>query len=315
MSYPFLGKYLDQLNCSLNSVFVAGNSRREGQLQLNVFGPLLLSSLVISVYESFRPVHRRSNFIVGLLAQSASFFYLLGQRFTAGFSTPLHYVFLVWSAASGAAAVRGNPNGLVPSAEHVWSTLIACTAGYLVPTVYAIVFKMNYQSLSIWQPFPLYVLALNLVLPPIIRSVLLPALPFSRTQSRKVGTFLIALLCTAVSSMTHWELIASTLLAEHGVDIRDVLLLRAQPEAVASTFAHAAHALFTIDFASVLLTNMIVAIPAFGGNIPRVISTLIPFILITVAAGPGAAVIITWATAEMSLQSQVADAAFKVKTK
>jgi hypothetical protein len=312
-----LGKFLDQLNCTLNSTFVAGGRTRiEGNLQLTEFGGVLLASIMISVYESFRPVHRRGNPIAGLLARSGSFFLLLGQRFTAGFSTPIHYVFITWSAASAATAIRGDASAIVPAAEHIWSTLISVTLGYLGPTVYFIyIGKMDYLSLSIWQPFPVYLLALNLVLPSIIRSTFLPRLPVSRNQSRKVATFAIAALCTIVSITTHWELITHVLLADHGVDIRDIFLLRAQPADIAITFAHAAHALFVIDFWSVLAINVIVVLRALGGDIGGAARAIVPLTLITVAAGPGAALIISWATAEMSRQSRAADAAFKVKSK
>jgi hypothetical protein len=303
VSYPWVGAFLNQLNCTLNAIFFAGMKRAEGLFQLETFGALFFVSIVIGLYESFRPVHRKGNPVAGVLARAASVFLFFGQRLTAGFTTPFNNVFITWSTASAGAAAK-DAASLVPAAEHIWSVLFAGTLTYIVPTLYTAI-KKDYTSLSIWQPFPLYTLVANFVLPPLIRSILLPRLPFSRAQSCKVGTALIALAGTTLSAAAHWNLIANSLV-ENNIDIRDVFLLRAQPAVIAASFEHACHLLFTIDFASVLLTNIVIVVPALGERMGGVARAVVPLVLITAAAGPGAAIIICWAATELSRQSAAA---------
>lgn len=263
---------------------------------MTTFGALLLASIMIGEYESFRPSHRRSNPIVGIFARATSLFLLAGQRFTAGFTTPVQCIFTTLSNAS--AKVPGAMN--VPSAEHIWSTLIATTLGYLVPTVYSAAKNMDFVSLTVWQPFPLYILALNLVLPSVLKKTLLPALPFSRNQSRRIGVLLIAALCIVVSAGAHWELLSNTIVAKDGVDIRDVFLRRRPAEEIVVTMAHAAHALFLVDFMAVLVAAILAVVPAMAGGIIGFFRNLIVFAFLTVGAGPGAAVAVIWASAELA---------------
>ncbi|BEI84625.1 hypothetical protein CcaverHIS002_0500260 [Cutaneotrichosporon cavernicola] len=230
--YPIVGEYLDGLNCLLNSIFMAAHESRDAQLLMGSFTAVLLSALMVSTYESFRPTHR-NNGPLGFIAQCSSLFYLAGQRLTAGFTMPLHAAFCVWSHAVSRQK-RSRPEG-----KYTWSTLLSVSIGFLGPTLYLAVEDMSFSALSIWQPFPLYVLVLNLVL-----SRILPQTP------RAPAVVIIAVLCTVVSVSGHIDLMREV---ANGRRLGDILLFDTKGT---SSLTFAGHALFAVDFASVLVTSL-----------------------------------------------------------
>lgn len=270
--YPFVGAYLDQLNCLLNSVFMAAHESRDAQLLMGPFVAVLLSGLMIATYESFRPTHR-GNGVLGFVARCSSLFFLWGQRITAGFAMPVHAAFCVWSHAT-AKQKRFRPDG-----RHAWSTLLSVVGGFLVPTFYIAREKFSYQSLSIWQPFPVYILLLNLVLPYVLPKA-----------SRGAAVGLIAVLCTVVSVSSHIELIRETV---DGRRLGDIFLYATVPQ---GTLSFAGHSLFLVDFVAVLVTvTSLVLLPYWAK-----LGVLVSMVVISMAAGPGAALILVWAYRELA---------------
>lgn len=293
--YPILGDALNQINCSLNTIFqAAAHGPKEAQLQMTIFGTLLLSCIAITVYESFRPIHRRGNAFAGLIARATSLFGFLGQRFTAGFTTPLQLAFTAWSTSSGLSATtlereQDMVELFVPEPEHVWSTFFSLF-GYLVPTIYCKIHKMDYPSLTIWQPFPLYVLAINIVLPPILRAI---------RPSRLFGVLAIAGLCTLASAKTHFELIGNV--RSGAVDLRDVFVARSPGPVKANSLSYAAQTLFVVDYLAVFATLFLTVIFAEVSHFSSATGRLIRLIVLTAVAGPGAAFILIWASREVFL--------------
>jgi hypothetical protein len=298
--YPALGEGLNQFLCSLNMLFYAGaHGPKPVQLQMGSFGGLFLSTIAIVTYESFRPVHRRSNAFAGVLARASSAFLLVGQRLTAGFTTPLQLVFSTWSTSSGLAATRARRNtdeevlkALLPESKYIWTTLFAML-GYIVPTLYLKVQDFDYFSLAVWHPFPLYIWALNRVLPPFLR--VLPSTP-------ALATTLLTVLCVVVSGVTHYELLRDTVFGAY--DLRDVFLLRMPKDTLA--LAHGAHLLFQVDMVAVLIA--ISAVVLTSRNLGAFVGKLVPLVLVSAVAGPGAGVIVVWALGEFGLQRAYAKA-------
>lgn len=269
----FVGSYLDQLNCMLNSIFIAANESRDAQLLMGSFMGVLLSGIMIATYESFRPIHR-GNGILGAVARCSSLFFLWGQRMTAGFAMPIHAAFCVWSRATSK-----NKNKCRPDGRHAWATLLSVVGGFLFPSIYVGWEQFSFHSLSVWQPFPLYILALSLILPR-----LLPQAP----RASAVGA--IAILCTVVSVSAHIELIRETIA---GRRLGDVFLFDTLPQ---GTLAFAAHSLFLLDFVAVIITVTALVLLPYQAKLGVFVSMLV----ITLAAGPGAALILPWAYIEIT---------------
>lgn len=269
--YPFVGEYLDGLNCLLNSIFMAAHESRDAQLLMGTFTAVLLSALMVSTYESFRPAHRR-NGPLGFIARCSSLFYLAGQRVTAGFSMPLHTAFCVWSNAT-ARQKRSRPEG-----KYVWATLLSVTLGFIGPTLYVASENMSFHAMSVWQPFPLYILALNLVL-----SRVLPRVP------RATAVVVIAVLCTVVSVSSHIELMREI---TNGRRLGDIFLFGTVWK---SSLTFAGHALFLVDFAAVLATSASLVLLPYQAKL----GVFVLMLVVTLGAGPGAAIILPWAYCEL----------------
>lgn len=292
-SYPFLGAHLDRVLCSINLIFDGGaNGPKPGALLLSTFGPLFMAASVIATYESFKPVHRRNKGISGLLARAASWFTLLGQRITAGFALPLQRVFTSWSSSSSRFPAS-SPEGLrdnVPDAKFIWATLLSTIIGLVLPSLYMQENKYQYDAISIWQPFPLYTLALNIILPPL----------FSWTRSRYVPTLFLTLLVVGASVRSNHELVKA--IAGGEATLREVFLLDLPADQMSISFG--AHVLFAIDMASVFLLNVFAVL--FSSGIGGAIASAIPFAAATALLGPGGAVALFWGVKELGRQRALA---------
>ncbi|BEJ16625.1 hypothetical protein CspHIS471_0600260 [Cutaneotrichosporon sp. HIS471] len=132
--------------------------------------------------------------------------------------------------------------------------------------------------LSALMPFPLYVLALNIVL-----SRILPQTP------RPPAVVIIAVLCTVVSVSGHIDLMREI---ANGRRLGDILLFDTK---WTSSLTYAGHALFAVDFASVFVTSISLVLIPYQAKL----GVLIVMFIITVGAGPGAAIILPWAYREL----------------
>ncbi|GMK58541.1 hypothetical protein CspeluHIS016_0505730 [Cutaneotrichosporon spelunceum] len=273
--YPLLGQYLDGLNCLLNSVFMAAHESSDAQLLMASVVAVLFSSLMVSTYESFRPTHR-NNGVLGFIARCSSFFYVVGQIMTAGFAMPLHAAFCVWSHGISKKNKHARPEG-----KYAWSTLLSVAIGFLLPSLGLAAENMSYRALSVWQLFPFYILALNLVL-----SRILPKAPRSRAVA------IIAVLCTVVSVSCHIGLLREL---SSGRRLGDILLFDTK---WTTSLTYAAHALFAVDAAFMLITSASVVLLPYKAKL----GVLIAMLIITLAAGPGAAIILPWAYHELSTE-------------
>jgi len=301
-SYPVLGPFLDQALCSLNLLFVAGaHGPKPVELQMGTFSAVFFASIVIANYESFRPDHRRSNAFAGTLARASSAFLLAGQRITAGFTTPMQRFYTEWSTSSGLAATKARKNtdeeklrALLPESKYIWTTLFAML-GFVVPTLYLKLDQFSYFSLALWHPFPLYIWALNRILPPILASI---------PSTRAVATTLLTLLVITVSGVTHYELLRDTVFGAY--DLRDVFLLRPQKDT--RSLAFGAHLLFQVDFLAVLITCLAIVLVGPRSTLGAFVAKFVQFAVISAIAGPGAGLIVVWALGEFGLQRAYASA-------
>lgn len=296
-SYPWLGRFLNQMLCTINLIFDAGaNGPKPPAVLLNTFGPLFMTAVAIATFESFRNVHRANKGISGLISRAASFFVLLGQRYTAGFALPLQRAFISWSGRrlTGDSGDVEELKARVPEAKYIWSTYIALTLGMAIPTLYMQIEKFSYEALSIWQPFPLYVLALNIILPPL----------FSWTRNRYIPTVLLTALLVGASVRSNHELIKG--IAAGQINLREVFLLDMPKDTL--TVSHGAHILFAIDMAAVFVLNTLIVLFGYGAGIGGFIASAVPFAAATALLGPGGSFALFWGIKELGRQRALAKA-------
>lgn len=287
-SYPWLGSHLNQVLCQLNLVFDAGTKQaKEPAVLLNTFGPLFMTAVAIATYEGFRPIHRGNKGPSGVIARAASWFALLGQRVTAGFALPLQRAFIQWSAARKQryASDHEELSAWVPKAKYVWSTLLSLIIGMVVPTLYMQSEGFSYEALSIWQPFPVYVLALNIVLPYLL----------GWTRNRYVPTVLLTALLIGASVRSNLELVKGIGAGE--IDFRKAFLIDLPADKLA--LSSGAHILFGIDMASVFILNTLVVLFGYGAGIGGFLAQLLPFTIATVFLGPGGSFALFWGYKEI----------------
>lgn len=296
-SYPWLPRYLNQMLCALNLIFDAGaNGPKPPAVLLNTFGPLFMTAVAVATFESFRNVHRANKGISGVLARAASWFTLLGQRITAGFALPLQRVFISWSGRRSGrdAGDLEELRSRVPEAKYIWAAYVSLTLGMAIPTLFIQTEKFSYPALSIWQPFPLYVLALNIVLPPL----------FSWTRNRYIPTVLLTALLVGASVRSNHELVKG--IASGEVNLREVFLLDLPADTL--TISHGAHILFAIDMASVFVLCTFSVLFGYGAGLGGFIASILPFSVATVLLGPGGSFALFWGIKELGRQRALAKA-------
>lgn len=260
VDYDFLPPTANAILCVLNSVFIAIKNTPSAAPVLGVFGSVFVPTCLIATYDSFRPGARN----IGRLATP---FIFLGQLVTAGVALPLYYT--LYSLTSGRITS--------PRAEYAWTALLSSVVGMLVPSVWMDTKGWDYESIALWQPFPAYMFALNLILPSVIR--------IFRPRSITAPVLLSAGLCIASSVKQHIELFKTT------VPLYDAFV----PAFEGLGLGQAGHALFAVDCAFVTLT-MSSAVVSFRGS---TVSNVILLAVAGVLAGPGAAMTAVWALNEL----------------
>lgn len=245
--------------CVLNTVFINIHANKATGPLLGVFAAVFVPACLIVTYDSFRPGARN-------IGRLGSPFLLLGQVVTAGVALPLYYT--LYTATSGTVAR--------PRPEYVWTALLSTLAGMLVPSVWMSESGWSYRALAIWQPFPVYMFVLNLILPPVIRAF--------RPKSASIPIVIATILCTAISAKSHVEAINSS------IPFAKAFL----PAFEGVGLGKAGHALFAADCAAVVVT--IGSALVYGSNAPvKVLLLLVG----TAVAGPGAAITGVWAWNEL----------------
>ncbi|WOO85642.1 uncharacterized protein LOC62_07G009139 [Vanrija pseudolonga] len=302
-AYAWLSLKANVSLCVLNSVFRAVKQTEPGTVLASYFGAFLTSGVFIGTYESFRP---RGRGLWAWAARGASLAFLAGQVVTAAVSTPLYFALV--AAATPAPLFKRTKSGDVlveprarPATEQVWAVLISTWVGFIAPFVHAKVTNFDFHALALWQPFPLYVLALNLVLPSLLR-------PLVGKASPNLPIVLIALGGVYASASVHLKYVWHLANLESGAlkAVRDAFLLYPLSEWApdwASNLPTLAHAIFGADFAFVFLANAAHVILGFEPGLDEAVALAVNLLLGSALLGPGAAVILLWAYGELTAKA------------
>lgn len=329
-TYELLPPGLNDLLCTINTVFFSAGATAGGRAFMSYFGGLFVAATLVAVYESFRPSSRRSasknangaaeGFGMHLgLAQLATPALALGQIITAGVALPIYYAAAIWSTPKFwrqhthkvdlgdevflPREERHNRkphthgaqyNANIPRSSFLYTTVISTLVGLVLPSLWMAKSPLEgkYDATSLWQPFPLYMLTINLLLPPLLRR------SFSHVGPMR-GVLLIAALGIAVSLKSHIELVThldTVPLKSVFLHWRDKSLWN--PEALDS----ASHLLLLVDFFFVFLTTgakVVLTLAKKSGNVAGgTIKYTLALIVGSAVAGPGAAIMAIWAYGE-----------------
>ncbi|WOO86380.1 uncharacterized protein LOC62_08G009857 [Vanrija pseudolonga] len=277
--YSFISPTLNDINCVLNTVFLAGNSAGDGeQILLGVFGGLIVAQCVQILYESFRP--RRGAAAFG--AKLASVFTLIGQLTTIAVSAPIYFTIVV---------LGPKPRGQWrPKSEYIYTTLIAFFIGGLLPSLWMQESGMSFDALSFWQPFPLYVNILSVVLPVLF-------VPIFANSSPMAPILILTALVLYPSLKGHLRLLQSS------IPLRDVLLYYLPedwPAGAPDNLGFIAHLVFSADFTFTLISNYSWLLCNLRPkSIGAALGYIVVLALLTVAAGPGSASALVFAWNEL----------------
>lgn len=329
--YPIAPAFNDFI-CLLNTFFIAGTATPAGKAFLDYFGGLFVPAVLVAVYEGFRPSSRRSasskaygnaeGFGMHLgLAQLSTFAITVGQVFMAGVALPLYYAFVSASTPNRwrhhhhkkdlgddvflpkelredqsephKHSVQYNAN--IPRSSFVYTTLISTIVGMVLPSLYMSTAppELKYDALTIFHPFPVYMLLINIVLPPLLRRSFTSVNPMR-------GIYLIAALGIAASLKSQYQLFT-----QHAtVPITDVFMLNANRDFLNNVEAlgESCHLLFILDFVFVALATgskvvLALARRARSGTVGRITYTII-LLAGACVVGPGAAIMVMWAYSE-----------------
>ena len=108
-------------------------------------------------------------------------FMLMAQALSGAVSIPLYFATVSHYEDAGGTAGRR----VVTRPEHAWTALISTLVGYCLPLLYGVQTDWSNNAISLFLGFPLYIILLNRVLPPLVRrsqllaSGVRPSLPIS----------------------------------------------------------------------------------------------------------------------------------------
>lgn len=326
--YP-IADGLNDLLCKLNTAFSSAIAAPAGGPFMQYFGGLMVAAVLVTVYEGFRPSSRRSaskdahgnveGFGMRLgVAQLSTIALLVGQVITAGIALPAYYACVSWSTpkhwrrhqhkvdlgdevfflpesarrkvrATFKHSVQYNAN--VPRSSFLYTTLVATIAGFLVPSLWMELAPptQTYDAQSIWQPYPLYMLAINVILPPLFRKGFTAVSP-------RMGIFLIAalgILPSVKAQLTLWAQMQA------GLRLADVFTLSPQQH----TLAAACHRLLATDFVLVTLavgSKVLLALARRqrAGTARKVMYGVV-LVAGALVVGPGASIMGMWTYSEL----------------
>lgn len=108
-------------------------------------------------------------------------FMLMAQALSGAVSIPLYFATVFHYEDARAASSRR----LETRPEHAWTALVSTLVGYCLPLLYGVQTDWSNNAISLFLGFPLYVILLNRILPPLVRrshllsSGVRPSLPIS----------------------------------------------------------------------------------------------------------------------------------------
>jgi hypothetical protein len=228
---------------------MAANSTPAGALLVNAFGSFFACAALILVY------HRGAKSALVLL---------IGQI------VPICIVYPAYQAmASPATAKR--------TAAQAWVALFAVGLGYILPGSSAVNSGLAYGPLSLWQIYPVPILALTVLLPSIISPL--------NALGRKIPILVIAAVGFWISQWGYAPLIPALLSGEVSAS-----QLFYPP---ADSFASTELWVFIVDFVIVMLSAVHATVAPHG-------LTTVLWLAIGVAFGPGAGLMAVWGYKELT---------------
>lgn len=178
--------------------------------------------------------------------------------------------------------------------HEAWTVFIALLVGYIGPSFFVTYQGWSYDSLSIWQAYPLYMIGLTIILPPVLRAF--TASPSSALGEKQTRFAIIAIATVGVllSCHSHFKFLGS------GIDFRDVIHIFPQkPQVPADSITPAAHLIFLFDMlASFIAGCAHVVLSFFGEDAERKLGYGIVLVALTNFIGPGGALAAVWAIRE-----------------
>jgi hypothetical protein len=173
----------------------------------------------------------------------------------------------------------------LPAPPQAWGVLVALL-GYILPSI-PMIGRWTFTPTAVWQIFPLFVLLLAYLSPPIIAHLF----PFTRTEgSRAFAIVALTVVGVLPSLAAHIPFVFS---------VKDALLLRAQPRP--SSLGHAMHVLLVAELVVITVSNASYVLTADGGSGPDVRGRFLLFALLSCAIGPGGALALMWGYREVCL--------------
>ncbi|GMK58660.1 hypothetical protein CspeluHIS016_0601020 [Cutaneotrichosporon spelunceum] len=320
----------NELLCTLNTFFASVSTSKGGEAFTSYFGGVFLATVLVTVYEGFRPSSRRSagkdgagsteGFGMRLgVAQLSTVALAISQVITAGIALPAYYALVSWSTprhwrkhhhkvdlgdevfflsdAARERALKKKPkhsiqyNANVPRSSYLYTTLVATLVGFVLPSVVVKLAPAEHKY-DAQSAWQIYPTCMFLI------NVTLPPLlrrGFSGVTP-KVGIVLIALLGIAGSLRAQYDLF--THLQEGNDSLKDIFTVER-----VNQLSWAAHRLLVTDFVLVTLaagSKVLLALArrtraGAGGK------TLYAVILLAsaVVIGPGASIMAMWAYGEL----------------
>lgn len=300
-----IGAALDQFNCILTTTFQAAHASKPARAVADILGVFLIPTVVVMLYESFRPVHALTS-IGGVLARGASFFLIIAQGVAGGLGIPLYFTAAALSTSSGGAAAHSRAlsapkpgaaliAAALPPPPAAWATLAAVFGGYILPSIplyRGLQTGWTFDALSKWQIFPLYVLFLALLLPRVLPVIV----PWTATEgSRAYAVIALALLGLIPSLAAQWRLVFGD------VALADVFLLRPQGAQIMSTMGYGMHIVLLADLVAIVGATASYVLTADGGSGPDVRGRFVLFGLLSCVLGPAGALSVMWGYRELCL--------------
>lgn len=257
--------------CTLSTLFIAIYRAPHVGPMLGLFGSVFVPATFIVTYDGFRPATRARG---AVLARLGSVFLLVAQFVTAGVALPLYYTLYLATAGEGAGR---------PTPEYAWTALLSTLLGLLGPSLAMDEARWRYAAVAAWQAYPVYMLPLNMVLPPVLRRIVDPA------SRPKTPVVVMALIGTILSVREHCGLLLGP------TPVRDALL----PPFRGQSLGKAGHALFVADLAFAGLTiASVVALRLHAAGVG--LATAAALVCAgTLLLGPGAATMLAWAWVEL----------------
>ena len=232
------------------------------------------------VYESFRQK--------GVAARMATPIIMLGQLLSIAVASPMYFALATSSKINAVKAAKVSVLR-PPSTEYVWTALISTAVGYLGLTANMERENQSYDSMALWQVFPLVMLGINIVLPFLLRPVL-------QKTSPAVPIYIIGTLGVYLSAAAHFKLFTS------GIDLRKAFVTNWPEKA---TFSEATHLFFLLDFLFTFITIAShVSFSYYDGDIDTPWSTALACFFGAQLLGPGAIISIIWAYRELFIARQ-----------